>query len=78
MKFKAKVWKQGKSKIITIPAHLAKQLKGGEKVNVEIERKVIMCKCGKIYQKDQKADHKCKYVEFESISHALSTKELFY
>lgn len=76
MKFKAKIWKQGNSKIITIPAYFAKQLKVGEQIEVMIERKVIMCRCGKIYSVEDKVDHKCYFTEFDNANQAISARDL--
>ena len=76
MKFSAKVWKQGNSKIITIPSYFAKWIKKDELINVEIKQEVIMCKCGNIYRIDGKADHKCFYVKFKSEAEAIRAKAL--
>lgn len=72
MKFETRVWKQGNSKIITIPSSMAKYINIKDKVMVEISVcKTVVCKCGHLYGVNGKADHKCEYFEFNSENSAM-------
>lgn len=75
MKAKVKVWKQGSSKIITVPP--AFDCKVGEIIEIElIKPYMAMCKCGRFYFDDAKTDHKCYYVEMKEFADMVACQIL--
>lgn len=78
MNFKARIWKQGNSKLITIPVDVVKEMKleAGSRVSVALKPTLnVVCDCGKIYQNNSKADHKCIYyvLDTETDAQMLAT-----
>lgn len=77
MNFDARIWKQGDSKIITIPKNIAKVFDLNETVVMTIMKKEFsVCRCGKIYPMGEKSDHTCFYVVFSNFHDAAAAQML--
>ena len=76
MKIKGKVWKQGNSLLVTLPAKqsgIKSPFKEGDTIEFEpkIIGRMIVCDCGKLYYKSQQADHICNYHELDTEKDAF-------
>lgn len=79
MKFKAKIWEQGASLLVTIPAHIVNSLglNANDITEIEILKPLsTLCLCGNLYRDNEKADHECTYAVFNDSSDAVTARYL--
>ena len=77
--FEGNIFKQGGSHVVVIPANIMKEynLSLGHQIKLKLEVPLkYICKCGKIYQENKKANHKCFYIKLSTPSDVIAVQSL--